>query len=68
MSKAKASNGPYTARRLSFLIESIKPGKFPVHPYVMCKEYKLFIFINWYLSEVSTVVELQFVNKHLTYA
>ena len=34
----------------------------------MYKEYKLFIFINWYLSEVSTVVELQFVNKHLTYA
>lgn len=31
----------------------------------MYKEYKLFIFINWYLSEVWTVVELQFVNKHL---
>ena len=34
----------------------------------MYKEYKLFIFINWYLSEASIVVELQFVNKHLMYA
>ena len=67
MSKAKASNGPYTARRLSFEMW-IKPGNFLVHPCVMYKEYKLFIFINWYLSEASIVVELQFVNKHLTYA
>ena len=38
MSKAKASNGPYTARRLSFEIW-IKPGNFLVHPCVMYKRY-----------------------------